>query len=461
MLTKDSKKLILFAGGEGVGEGLKMLNLHGPNTYGIELDEDIADVARMNGHETRTANILDVDPADYGKLDLLHMSPPCPNFSAAKVGGEETDLDIALASKCAEFVRVCQPEWVTIENVMEYRKAKSWERLKSVLLANGYGVDGWVLNSADYGVPQTRKRFIAIGSRDGRKPPKPPVTHYKLDGKKSTMGKRSLFWKPWIGWYEAIADIADELPDTQFANWQMIRLPEPYLLVLHQSGYDIGDEWERLATWLDSEAGEAHRINSVFINPNRSGLAWAKATDVIAQDGKSCAMTSSRKESDMAALLVPGGNRSSFTLRKCEQPSTTVVSSAYKAIPRAFLVDGMLNNHGEKITVRGGVQPSNVVTTSHNRRDVKAFLVHCSDTRTMPVIEGNLPAFSKLAGPNFERAYVTGRIVSITPRAAARFQSFPDSYTLPAAKRLAYKVIGNAVPPLLYAAVIRSLVQRG
>jgi len=44
---------------------------------------------------------------------------------------------------------------------------------------------------------------------------------------------------------------------------------------------------------------------------------------------------------------------------------------------------------------------------------------------------------------------VTRRVVQMTPRALARFQTFPDEYELPDSKSLACRIIGNAVPPLL------------
>lgn len=50
-----------------------------------------------------------------------------------------------------------------------------------------------------------------------------------------------------------------------------------------------------------------------------------------------------------------------------------------------------------------------------------------------------------------------GRIVQMTPRALARFQTFPDGYVLPSNKKLACYGIGNAVPPLLAKQVIESL----
>jgi DNA (cytosine-5)-methyltransferase 1 len=44
----------------------------------------------------------------------------------------------------------------------------------------------------------------------------------------------------------------------------------------------------------------------------------------------------------------------------------------------------------------------------------------------------------------------------MTPRALARFQSFPDWYELPERASLACRIIGNAVPPLLMQRVMEA-----
>lgn len=46
-----------------------------------------------------------------------------------------------------------------------------------------------------------------------------------------------------------------------------------------------------------------------------------------------------------------------------------------------------------------------------------------------------------------------------TDRALARFQSFRDSYILPDGQGLACKIIGNAVPPLMYQKIVTELVR--
>ena len=57
------------------------------------------------------------------------------------------------------------------------------------------------------------------------------------------------------------------------------------------------------------------------------------------------------------------------------------------------------------------------------------------------------------------RAWIDGQVVKMTPRALARFQSFPDFYTLPDSQTLAGKVVGNAVPPLMYQKIVAQLAE--
>lgn len=122
------------------------------HAWGIEKEDDIAAVARMNGLNTITADILDCDPADFERVDFLHASPPCPNFSNAKANGYETALDIALARKVAEFVEVLRPRFFTLENVYKYRESKSWGIIALALLTQGYSFNFWHVNMANYGI---------------------------------------------------------------------------------------------------------------------------------------------------------------------------------------------------------------------------------------------------------------------------------------------------------------------
>jgi len=57
------------------------------------------------------------------------------------------------------------------------------------------------------------------------------------------------------------------------------------------------------------------------------------------------------------------------------------------------------------------------------------------------------------------RAWLSqGRVVSMTPRALARFQSVSDWYVLPDKKSLATKIIGNGVSCLMFQKLIAQLM---
>ena len=107
-------------------------------------------------------------------------------------------------------------------------------------------------------------------------------------------------------------------------------------------------------------------------------------------------------------------------------------------------------------------EPTVIITASQEKHQFRAFIV-AGDSNAKTAWGDNQreqdePAFSTKENANGRtRAWLSsGRVVKMTPRALARFQSFPDSYILPDKTRLACTVIGNAVPPLLYQRVIEA-----
>ena len=127
----NGKSATLFSGGEGAGLGMVAAGFS--HAWGIEYSDDIAQVARDNGFNVLTADILECDPADFESVDWLHASPPCPNFSNAKTNGEETENDRALAAKVCQFVTELLPRVFTLENVFQYRKSQSWQTIAAAL----------------------------------------------------------------------------------------------------------------------------------------------------------------------------------------------------------------------------------------------------------------------------------------------------------------------------------------
>lgn len=161
----------LFTGFGGACLGARAAGLE--LVWGNELDPAIAEVGNYNlGGHIRVGNVLEQNPHDYERVDVLHMSPPCTRASVANGSAEvnedglkESPLDIALANKCIEFIETLQPEVVTLENVWGYRVFQSWkggrkcEGIQSALYRLGYWVSVEHVNSADFGVAQTRRRI--------------------------------------------------------------------------------------------------------------------------------------------------------------------------------------------------------------------------------------------------------------------------------------------------------------
>lgn len=103
-----------------------------------------------------------------GSVDVVVGGPPCQPFS---IGG----LRKAQADKrdmIPEFIRClqeCQPAAFIMENVpglVQKRTRPYFDWALSQLSACGYRLNWAVLNSADYGVPQKRKRLFVLGARN-------------------------------------------------------------------------------------------------------------------------------------------------------------------------------------------------------------------------------------------------------------------------------------------------------
>lgn len=209
--------------------------------WGIEWDDKIAAVARSNGLNVNTADVTKIDFSLLERPDHLHASPPCPNFSIAKANAEETDFDKAMAEAVCRAVVALTPDTFTLENVIGYRKSESFKRITATLTAMGYIWDATNLNAADFGVPQTRRRLFIRASRIGLLRPYPAA-------------------KPWVGWYSAIKDLIDTLPETEFAPWQIARLPEEYKRFLIGQGT------------YSSAKGANEPTDTITSNNNQTGI---------------------------------------------------------------------------------------------------------------------------------------------------------------------------------------------
>jgi len=103
-------------------------------------------------------------------VDLLLASPECTNHSVAKGSAPRCEESKRSANYILSFIRALEPRWVVLENVIQMRDWHGYDPLLDKLHNLGYGVTPQVLDSADFGVPQTRRRLFLL-CQQGSAPP--------------------------------------------------------------------------------------------------------------------------------------------------------------------------------------------------------------------------------------------------------------------------------------------------
>lgn len=229
--------VVLFAGGGGVECGLIEAGIRPVisverNPDELALSRAIADSNELNfksyGGILRFETVQQVAKAKFIRFpknpDYLIACPMCSNFSRANNDRLEASSDKEAAIAVVAAIKILKPKCFILENVEAYQYSESWLLIKSAL--EEYGVIAAVLDAADYGVPQNRKRFIVKAIRN------------------QTINKFPAH-QPQIGWYKAIEDLIDTLPDSELIPDQLQVVREriecvPYhipALLVQRNGY--------------------------------------------------------------------------------------------------------------------------------------------------------------------------------------------------------------------------------
>lgn len=114
-------------------------------------------------------DINDIDISEIPKHDVLVAGFPCQPFS---IMGNEKGFDDhrgSLFFRICEIIEAHSPEVVVLENVgklLTHKKGKTIEIILNELTKLGYKVHNKILNSSDYGVPQTRNRLFIVGFKN-------------------------------------------------------------------------------------------------------------------------------------------------------------------------------------------------------------------------------------------------------------------------------------------------------
>lgn len=173
------------------------------------------DIRSVSGKE-----LLEVAGCRQGEVDCLFGGPPCQSFSLA---GKRMGLNDERGQLVGEFIRLVheiKPKSFVMENV---KGMATWSN--GAVLAyieeklsnpNGgmpeYSVEHNILNAADFGVAQIRKRIFVVGNRLGKNVSWPKPTHASVQN-----GKKR---------YAGVGEVLDSLPPASAPSPTAMRIAD-------------------------------------------------------------------------------------------------------------------------------------------------------------------------------------------------------------------------------------------
>jgi len=221
----DKKIISLFTGAGGLDLGLEAAGFQ----TAVALEKDSAAVATLRHnvvsgvidwpiidqdiHLVSTDKLLKKGSLKKGEAALLVGGPPCQPFSKSGYwkNGDSLRLNDPRADTLTAYLRVldeARPFGYILENVegLSYRgKSEGVEFLRRAIESLGYSFKMLILNAADFGVPQIRKRVLIVGNQDRDEVATPAPTH-------TDPNDPSLFSheQTWMTAWDALHDIDED-----------------------------------------------------------------------------------------------------------------------------------------------------------------------------------------------------------------------------------------------------------
>lgn len=161
----------LFAGVGGLSLGFEMEGFD--ILLANEFDQSIATAYKEN-HKSTNVVVGDITSLDLSKvfgeyvnkIDVVIGGPPCQGFSQKGKRKTINDERNFLFKHYVEVVKFVKPKYFVMENVPNLLTAEKGfflNEIKGLFKGYGYSIRYGILNAADYGVPQNRRRAIIIG----------------------------------------------------------------------------------------------------------------------------------------------------------------------------------------------------------------------------------------------------------------------------------------------------------
>ncbi len=390
------------------------------------------------GTDFLLADIRDVRGRDLPRVDVVIGSPPCTDFSVANKK-RDPKKGMELVREYERLVTDIRPRKHIMENV----------RYVGGYISESFYPVRRLLNAADFGVPQTRLRLFS-GEWVPPRPMHGRVPVRTLDG-------RQL--QRWVTVREAIGDMVLRLAGegghreverptltargagSQFLHQVRIDGRASYLTENMNDGVRSLDE----PSYTIRGKGTRHAL--VTHPPQVPGRPARSLTPKMRND----TLIPSQEPGKPAKTIVAARNESLYL-----EDGTTDFMRRRAGKGRAFdpiLLD--FDNASSTVTTQG---------TSAGGERGRANVLMIDEDRLFDVFKDR-PATTvqgdpRVKSPGHHNDYGGLRgsgLRRLTVRECARLQSFPDDFEFIGTKTASYRMIGNAVPPLLARRIAEAL----
>ncbi|MFI5158956.1 MAG: DNA cytosine methyltransferase, partial [Sphingobacteriales bacterium] len=235
----------LFCGVGGFTQGLEAAGLH--CVLGADFDKFAVEAYRKNqkSHDCLEIDLsiednrnLVAERLKKEEVDLIVGGPPCQGFSIfgnrrfvnTKNHDLRNDKRNDLVFGFADIVLKASPKWFIMENVPGILSAHNGDYVKEIrsfFLSNGYRTEFKVINAADYGAPQTRKRFLLIGTKTDLIIPWPKAKYHEPP-------------EAWQHGYRTVGEVLTDLADdSTYSKYTNHTPPKHSNLVIERLSYII------------------------------------------------------------------------------------------------------------------------------------------------------------------------------------------------------------------------------
>lgn len=159
------KFIDLFAGIGGMR--LAFEDAGGTCVFSSEWDKDSQKTYEANFGEIPAGDITKIEVGEIPNFDVLLAGFPCQPFSTiGQRAGFNHETQGTLFYDVLRIISAKRPTAFLLENVkglVSHDKGKTFETIKKCLIKEGYELSYQILDSADFGVPQVRKRIYIVG----------------------------------------------------------------------------------------------------------------------------------------------------------------------------------------------------------------------------------------------------------------------------------------------------------